>query len=201
MVTQRTLAQTLIIVLLCVACDVLADQHGRRHWILSGNVSYTRQSGEAFDHEAARPSIRWRATPSGGLFVSSRLAVGLNLQFDSWSRGADRRRALAAGPYAMWHFVGPGQVARVGSPWIPYAAFSWSLGRQDDDDSEQVLARIRYHAPRLDLGVVFMINETLGLNLSAYRAHYFTNQADGHRWRRLTGGEWGLEYGVTAYLF
>lgn len=191
----------MVIIGLILASNVQAEEKRTTNWVVSGTLAYSSHKGDAFRDATGSKGSRLYGTPSAGIFVNRKLALGITSHMDFQSQGDVKNNSFSMGPYLSWNFVAPYSENGSQNRWIPHLGGSWMWGREKYEGAGLQGNSNHFKMLRLEGGVTLLLTESLGLTLSLNRARYFTSQTFEGVDYKLKGWEWGVEYGVTAYVF
>lgn len=173
-------ALTVVAILLTVSGLGHAFATDAGSWSFAGEISLESGYGEAWE------SMRFSASPSLSWFFTDGLALKGALWFERQELGADVAERGAAYLGLDWYFRGP--ASRI----FPFAGAALGGGRYSFGASSA-----GYSGLRLDAGMVFLFNETIGIRLVA---SWFRDSVD-NQGRTASGGRLLLGAGVHIFLF
>ncbi|HOG64333.1 MAG TPA: hypothetical protein PLD82_02715 [Spirochaetota bacterium] len=171
---------TAISVLFAVSTSGYAFATDAGSWSFAGEISLETGYGAAWD------SMRISGSPSLSWFFADCFAVKGSLWFERQEIG--KETAERGGGYlgVDWYFRGPA------SPVFPFVGVSVGGGRFAWGETS-----VGYAGLRVDAGMVFLFNETIGIRLLA---SWFRDTVD-TQGRDATGGRLLLGAGVHLFLF
>lgn len=174
-------------------------------WVISGstnlgynNVTTKYSSGNV---SATDPSVStFNVTPSVGYFVQDKLAVGLDLGFSSVSQkdGSDKTTISTTSvlPNAVYYFKNASTIVPYLGAGVGYASTKVSETYNNKTDSDSIDG----FAWKAKGGVVFLINQTVGIDLGLGYNQFTNKQTVLGTEYKTTVGTFGVNAGLSVFL-
>ncbi|MBD3170549.1 MAG: hypothetical protein GF307_13775 [candidate division Zixibacteria bacterium] len=171
-------------------------------WIVDGNASFYSASGDLY--KPGDDGQTWiNFSPEVAYFVMNGLAVGLTLDFSSWSQGDAKSNELGIGPMVSFYYdmdktkdEAKGKLFPFASGAFEYMSTTTNSGAPNADDYKYTMTRIKFKG-----GILYMLSNAVGINANLRIDLDSKKQTDPVESDSVSGTRFGAEVGITAFLW